>query len=90
MIQSQHLSQDDLVQLIKGDGESDQTRAVGEHLHQCQECREALDALTAKSEIWQKAPQLLGDISNSLLSDTGLQLHGPNDGTMDFSSFETK
>ncbi|MGI9518664.1 MAG: protein kinase domain-containing protein [Pirellulaceae bacterium] len=68
MIQSQHVSRTDLMELIAGEGDSEKTRSIGQHLHQCEECRQELDALTAQSVIWEKAPVLLKDaeISDSI------------------------
>ncbi len=59
MIQSEHISRDDLLELLNSETESDKTRNIGQHLHQCESCRQALDALTARSEVWKKTPELL-------------------------------
>ena len=59
MIKPEHISREELLQLLSSEGESESTRAMGEHLHQCAACREALDALSARSEIWKKTPELL-------------------------------
>ena len=61
MIKSEHISQEDLQELLHSDGESEKTRNLGEHLHQCEQCRQAFDAMTARSEMWEKAPVLLKD-----------------------------
>jgi len=63
MIKSKHISENELLELLHGDGESDKTRSLGQHLHECQLCQEALESLTAKSAIWQKAPEMLREKS---------------------------
>lgn len=64
MIQS-HISREDLLEMLQGDGQSQKTEHIGDHLHECAACRKELDALTAKSEIWQKTPDLLKDALDS-------------------------
>lgn len=61
MIESQHIKREDLLELLGSDTESEKTRAIGEHLHQCTSCRARLDELSARSEIWEKTPELLKD-----------------------------
>ena len=55
MNRNQHVSEADFLELIHGTGESAEARAIGEHVHDCIPCREALDALTAPSAIWELA-----------------------------------
>jgi len=75
MIISNHVSQEDLLELIAGENESEKTHAIGTHVHQCEECRAVLESLTAQSEIWNKASEMLGDqsdgdsISSSILGE---------------------
>lgn len=64
MIQS-HISREDLLEMLQGDGQSQKTEHIGDHLHECAACRKELDALTANSEIWQKTPDLLKDALES-------------------------
>ncbi len=70
MIKSQHVSQDDLMELLNGDGDSPKTHSIGEHLHACEDCRQALDDLTAQSAMWEKAPLLLKDSAASSVGGT--------------------
>ena len=59
MNRSKHVSKENLLKLIHGPEESFDSRVIGEHVHNCIECRKELDALTAQSAIWNKAPTLL-------------------------------
>ena len=59
MLKSQHISDADLLEMINGHDDSEKSRDIGQHLHQCDDCRKKLDALTAKSAMWEKAPALL-------------------------------
>ncbi len=59
MNQSKHVSTDDLLKFIHGPDESVDSRVIGEHVHSCVECRRELEALTAQSSIWDKAPTML-------------------------------
>ena len=61
MIQSEHISRDDLLEMLQSEVDTDKTRTIGAHLHQCESCRQALDALSARPEIWNKTPELLKD-----------------------------
>ena len=81
MIKSQHVTKTDLLSLLQDEGESQKTKLIGEHLHQCEECRNALDAITAQSEIWAKTPKLLKD---SELSDA-INPDNIHEGTLAFS-----
>lgn len=59
MNHSEHVGRDDLLKFIHGPEGSVASKAIGEHVHNCEECRRELEALTAQSAIWQKAPTFL-------------------------------
>jgi eukaryotic-like serine/threonine-protein kinase len=61
MNRSTHLSEVELLELIHGEGESEESHSFGLHLHHCRKCRQALEELSARSAIWKKAPKMLKD-----------------------------
>lgn len=73
MNRSQHVGKDDLLKFIQGTDESAEVRAIGEHVHKCVACREELDALTAQSAIWIKAPRALKSVAGLNLDDRQLE-----------------
>ena len=68
MLQSEHLSREDLAHLLQGDAENAKTRRAGRHIQECPTCRAALDDMAAASELWSKAPRMLREQSFSSLS----------------------
>ena len=67
MIQSEHIDRQELLDLLNSDKETDRTRSIGRHLHECASCRKKLDSLAAQSEVWDKAPELLNENSGFAL-----------------------
>lgn len=59
MIDSQHATSEELRHFIHSTEESESIQRLGEHVHQCPQCRNALEAMTAQSKIWNQAPVLL-------------------------------
>ena len=59
MIQSEHVTREELQELLNCEVETERTRGWQNHLQSCESCRKALDQVAARSEIWQKAPELL-------------------------------
>ncbi|MFK7768581.1 MAG: protein kinase [Mariniblastus sp.] len=70
MLKSEHISNQDLKELIDGAGESEKSKEIGQHLHECESCRKKLDAMTAQSLIWEKAPVLLRE---NRLTESGIR-----------------
>ena len=72
MIQSEHVDREELLALLQNEKETERTRAIGQHLHECESCRRKLDKLAAHSEVWHKTPELLNEPSGfQLRSDAG-------------------
>ncbi len=83
MSQSKHASQEDLWDLIQGDGDSSKARRIGEHIHHCQVCRQALDALTAQSNVWKKAPVFLKEATSHSNLHSGVHGRGHDSDSME-------
>lgn len=93
MLQSEHISQSDLLELLNADGDPTKTRELGDHLHECEQCRMAFDALTADSEIWDKAALFLKEDSMADELRDGIVEHEPTSefaGTNDESPNEAE
>jgi eukaryotic-like serine/threonine-protein kinase len=65
MISRRHASLEELRELLTSNSESEQIQRIGQHVHQCSECRQSLEAVAAQSAIWRKAPTLLSDAPRS-------------------------
>ena len=59
MIQSEHISREELLALLESNLGTEKTSRCEDHLQQCESCRWELDRLAAHSEVWQKTPRLL-------------------------------
>lgn len=65
MLASEHLTETDLHELLQGEGENDRIRELGRHLHECDQCRRSLESMSAKTDFWQKTPQVLRSAESS-------------------------
>lgn len=65
MSHSEHPTTEELKLMLTGTGDEDSARRIGEHVHECPECLAKLESLTAKTEFWQRAPQVLRDVHAS-------------------------
>ncbi len=61
MSPTQHIHPEVLARVLQSDGESEDAKAIGNHLHHCSKCREAFESLAANSEVWENAPELFRD-----------------------------
>ncbi len=62
MVVQNHATREELYELLQGTTETARVKLIGDHVHQCLECRQALDAMAAQSAIWRKMPILLKEI----------------------------
>ncbi len=59
MMVQNHVTREELCELLQGTTETARIKLIGDHVYQCLECRQSLDAMAAQSAIWKKMPILL-------------------------------
>ena len=74
MNQSEHISQEELWKFVHGSEESIESVSIGEHIHRCNQCRKKLEAMSARSAIWEIAPVLLKSKNKSELDHAQTKL----------------